>query len=68
MTADEVIETAREYASRHGYDVDRYEPAATRSEDEWHVFFRGKELLPGNFFSVYVNDASGKVRELVPGK
>ena len=68
MTAEEAIKTAREYASRHGRDVDQYEPVATLTEGEWHVLFRGKELLPGNFFSVYVNDASGKVRELVPGK
>ena len=68
MDADEVIKIARDYASRHGYDVERYEPVAKRDDGEWHVFFRGKDLLPGNFFSVYVNDASGRVRELVPGK
>ncbi len=68
MTAAEVIKTARDYASRHGYDVERYEPVATRDQGEWHVLFRGKDLLPGNFFSVYVDDTSGTVRELVPGK
>ena len=68
MDADEVIKIARDYAGRHGYDVQRYEPAATRDDGEWHVFFRGKDLLPGNFFSVYVDDATGIVRDLVPGK
>lgn len=68
MSGTEAIKTARDYARRHGRDVDRYEPVATLAEGEWHVFFRGKDLLPGNFFSVYVNDASGTVRELVPGK
>ena len=68
MSADDAIKIAREYASQHGYDVERYEPEASRSDDEWHVLFRGKELLPGNFFSVYVNDATGTVRDLFPGK
>ena len=68
MSAEEAIKIAREYASRHGRDVEQYEPEATRVDDEWHVFFRGKDLLPGNFFSVYVNDATGKVRDLIPGK
>lgn len=68
MTSDEAIKIARDYASRHGYDAERYEPVAKRDDGEWHVFFRGKDLLPGNFFSVYVNDASRRVRELVPGK
>lgn len=68
MTAQEAIKTARDYASQQGYDVERYEPEARYGDDEWHVLFRGKDLLPGNFFSVYVNDASGTVRELIPGK
>ena len=68
MTSDEAIKIARDYAGRHGYHVERYEPAAKRVDGEWHVFFRGKDLLPGNFFSVYVDDASGRLRELVPGK
>jgi hypothetical protein len=68
MSADDAIKIAREYAARHGRDVERYEPVATRVEDEWHVLFRGKDLLPGSFFSVYVNDATGTVRDLFPGK
>jgi hypothetical protein len=68
MSSDEAIKIARDYATRQGYDVERYEPVAKRDDGEWHVFFRGRDLLPGNFFSVYVNDASGIVRELVPGK
>ena len=68
MTAEEAIKIAGDYATRHGYDVERYKPEAKRDDGEWHVFFRGKDLLPGNFFSVYVDDTSGKVRELVPGK
>lgn len=68
MTVEEVIKIAREYSVRHGYDAEQYEATAERSNDEWHVFFRGKELRPGNFFSVFVDDRSQSVRELVPGK
>ncbi len=68
MTAEEAIKTAREYAIRNGYDVDQYEATAKFRDGEWHIFFRGKELLPGNFFSVFVDDESESVRELAPGK
>jgi hypothetical protein len=68
VTGEEVIKIAREYSLRHGYDPEQYEATAERAKDEWHVFFRGKELRPGNFFSVFVDDGSKSVRELVPGK
>jgi len=62
------IKTASEYSMRHGYDPAQYDASATCAEGEWHVFFRGKELRPGNFFSVFVDDGSQSVRELMPGK
>jgi hypothetical protein len=68
MTEEEAIEKARDYARRRGYDPAQYEATAENTGGEWHVFFRGKELRPGNFFSVFVNDESERVRELAPGK
>ena len=68
MTAQEAINLARDFASQQGYDVERYEPTANHSDGEWHVFFLGQDLRPGNFFSVYVDEASATVRELIPGK
>ena len=68
MTGEEAIEMATEYAKRHGFDTEQYDATAKWLEGEWHIFFRGRELLPGNFFSVFVDDGSGKVRELAPGK
>ena len=68
MTEEEAIKTAREYSRRHGYDPEQYETRAACAEGEWHVFFQGKELRPGNFFSVLVDDGSQSVKELVPGK
>jgi hypothetical protein len=68
MTADEVIEIALDYARAHGRDTEQYEVSADQTGDEWHVFFQGKELLPGNFFSVFVDDQSGAAKALVPGK
>lgn len=68
MTGEEVIKIACEYSLRHGYEPEQYEVTAELANDEWHVFFRGKELRPGNFFSVFVDDRSKNVRELVPGK
>jgi hypothetical protein len=68
MTAEEAIKIAREYATRNGYDVDQYDTTGKLRDGEWHVFFKGKELLPGNFFSVFVDDESERVKELAPGK
>ncbi len=68
MTEDEIIEIASDYSKQHGYDPRLYNAATERVGDVWHVYFQGKELRPGNFFSVYVDDVKMRVTELVPGK
>jgi hypothetical protein len=68
MTEEAAIETAREYAAQRHYDPDEYEASAECNAGQWHVFFRGKEQRPGNFFSVFIDDESQTVTELVPGK
>ena len=68
MNAEETIEIASDYSKRHGYDPRQYNATTERVNNEWHVFFQGKELRPGNFFSVYIDDEERKVKELVPGK
>ena len=68
MSEDEAIRKASAYAERHGYAPAQYDVSAGYVEGTWRVSFQGRELRPGNFFTVVVNDASGAVKKLVPGK
>lgn len=72
MNEKEAIELAARFARGRGRDVDCYEASAELDEGEWRVDFRpgGRDAKPGpgDFFSVYVEDASETVRGLAEGK
>ena len=61
LSKAEVIRIAKAAAVYHGVELrDFEEPEAdyefTRKDKTWFVFFNGRVLSPGNFFSVYVDD------------
>jgi hypothetical protein len=63
----EVIRIAKQVAEQKGIDLHRYkEPEAhfefTREDKSWFVFFNGREAVPGNHFSVSVDDQTGETR------
>lgn len=66
MTEKDAIEHASEYARGRGRDTKHYEASAGLADGEWRVDFRprGRDVKPGpgDFFTVYVDDASGKAR------
>jgi len=66
MSKREAIRLASEFGRGRGRDTRRYEASAELAGGEWQVHFRprGKDTKPepGDFFTVYVDDASGKVR------
>jgi hypothetical protein len=72
MNEREAIELATEFARGRGRDTERYEAEAERGRGGWSVDFRprGKDAKPrpGDFFTVYVDDKSGKVRGMDDGK
>jgi hypothetical protein len=65
LTTAEAVQIAQQAAEKDGQHLgDFNQPEAhyefTRKDRSWFVFFGGKELLPGNFFSVTVDDRIGK--------
>jgi hypothetical protein len=66
MNEREAIELASRFARERGRDVECYEATAEQDGGEWRVDFRpsGQNVKPqpGDFFTVYVDDASGKAR------
>jgi hypothetical protein len=68
MNEKEVIELASDFAEQKGYDISQYNLTAKREKREWIVRFQGKELRPGNFFTIYVDDKTKSVKQLFPGK
>jgi len=71
MNEKEAIGLATRFARDRGRDVDCYEASAELDGGEWRVNFRprGRNVKPspGDFFAVYVDDATGKAR-LAEGK
>jgi hypothetical protein len=72
MTKAVVVAIANDEARRQGYDLSKYEKPRveyelTSQDETWTVFYEGKEKAPGNHFSVWVNDRTGKCR-LMRGK
>ena len=64
LSTAEAIRIARQTAERQGVDLQRYkEPEAhyefTRKDRSWFVFFDGRVAMPGNHFSVSVDDRTG---------
>ena len=67
LSTVEAIRIAKQAAERQGADLSRYkEPVAhyelTRKDKSWSVFFDGRVAMPGNHFSVSVDDQTGKTR------
>lgn len=66
MNEQEAIELASRFARGRGRDVECYEASAERDGGEWRVDFRpgdrNAKPSPGDFFTVYVEDASGDAR------
>jgi hypothetical protein len=67
LTTTEAIRIARETAERQGVRLRDYkEPEAhyefTREDQSWFVFFNGRVAMPGNHFSVSVDDQTGKAQ------
>ena len=64
LSAADAIRIAKQEAEHQGVDLGRYkEPEAhyefTRKDRSWFVFFDGRVPMPGNHFSVYVDDRTG---------
>lgn len=68
MESDKVIELAKRYAERNGYEPHAYEISAQRENSTWSVRFEGREKRPGNFLTVYIDDRTGELRDFFPGK
>jgi|WetSurMetagenome_2_1015567.scaffolds.fasta_scaffold169566_3 hypothetical protein len=67
LSTAEAIRIAKQAAERQGIDLRRYkEPEAhyefTRKDKSWFVFFDGRVAMPGNHFSVSVDDQTGETR------
>lgn len=72
MNETEAIGLATEFARGRGRDAGRYEGEAVRERGGWRVDFRPRgedaKPSPGDFFTVYVDDKSGRVRGMEEGK
>jgi hypothetical protein len=72
MTKTDAVAIANAEAQRQGYNLSQYESPIAEYEfiskdQRWMVFYQGKANDPGNHFSVWVNDRTGKC-QLMPGK
>jgi hypothetical protein len=63
LTEIQAIRLAVQGIERERSDPARYsEPEVTRDGAVWHVFFRGKQGIPGDHCLVLVNDVTGEVQ------
>ena len=67
LSTAEAIRIAKQAAEGEGADLRRYkEPEAhyefTQKDRSWFVFFDGRVAMPGNHFSVSVDDQTGKTQ------
>jgi hypothetical protein len=67
LSTAEAIRVAKQAAELQGVDLRQYkEPEAhyelTRKDKSWFVFFDGRVAMPGNHFSVSVDDQTGETR------
>ena len=64
-----IIRVAIEYAKQQGRHVEDYDVAwVSKERDAYWVRFEGKTKLPGNHFTVWIDVATGRAIQLVPGK
>jgi hypothetical protein len=69
LSTAQVIRIAKQAAQRQGADLRRYkEPKAhyefTRKDKSWFVSFDGRVAMPGDHFSVSVDDQTGETHVL----
>jgi hypothetical protein len=67
LSTGEAIQIAKQAAERQGVRLRDYkEPEAhyefTRKDRSWFVFFDGRVAMPGNHFSVSVDDQTGETQ------
>jgi hypothetical protein len=65
LTTEEAIKIAQLAAKLDGRRLSDYEPPKAhyefaRKDKSWSVFFDGRDPAPGNFFSVSIDDQTGK--------
>ena len=68
MSAVAAIELASVFAAEKGYDVKKYRTSSQFEENVWVIFFESSEPKLGDHFTVYVNDQTKSVKNLVPGR
>lgn len=64
-TISEIEGIAAEVAKKNGQDLRTYAPAKAYyrpTQRQWIVIFDGKESIPGNHFSVVVDDITGNIQ------
>ena len=71
VTTAEAIRIAQQAVERDGRRLRDYKPPEahfeyTREDKSWFVFFDGRVPMPGNHFSVSIDDRTGNT-ELMPG-
>jgi hypothetical protein len=65
LTTNEVVHIAKEMAVSKSIRLsDFYEPEVSYKSTNmsWFVFFKGRALIPGNFFTVDIDDQTKKTR------
>jgi hypothetical protein len=70
LNRSKVVAIAKTTAIHQGYCLADYKtPRASYGlggVKEWYVYFQGRKLVPGDYFAVSVDDASGAAR-IIPG-
>ena len=71
LTTAEALRIAQQAAERDGRRLSDYKPPEahyeyTRKDKSWWVFFDGRVSMPGNHFSISIDDQTGKT-QLMPG-
>jgi hypothetical protein len=72
MQEQEAIELACDLLREKGYDAELYDIRSKKEAGRWNIYFQRKSEDyrpdPGDFFSVYVDDLTKKVQQIVHGK
>ena len=70
LSVEQVLHMAKAYAKEKGRIEEKYFVSSVAYDSlrkTWDVFFMGKLPMPGNHFSVMIEDRTGKT-ELYPGQ
>ena len=71
MTMRQAIKAASEYANQQHYNPSQYNIKATKKGNVWEVYFQRKKEYkppPGDFFTIYIDETSGSVEQIIHGK